>query len=158
MFASWGAEEFGLIGSTEFTEVSEPHRAADGKELPGRGSAELRSPRPCRSSSARCRSARWPTSTWTSRCLVWGGAGRRGADRRGWVKEGARVRRVLSRSLPQPTLPFGRRGRPLYRVSSSPPPKRFREGEGLWVGGATRVGGAGASGGRTRGLESGYRG
>lgn len=35
VFASWGAEEFGLIGSTEFTEVSEPPGQAS-QGIPGR--------------------------------------------------------------------------------------------------------------------------
>lgn len=45
VFASWGAEEFGLIGSTEFTEVSEPRsRALQG--IPGAGRAGLTRSRP----------------------------------------------------------------------------------------------------------------
>lgn len=45
MFASWGAEEFGLIGSTEFTEVSEPRSwALEG--IRGAGRAGLTWPRP----------------------------------------------------------------------------------------------------------------
>lgn len=45
VFASWGAEEFGLIGSTEFTEVSEPRSwALEG--IRGAGRAGLTWPRP----------------------------------------------------------------------------------------------------------------
>lgn len=40
VFASWGAEEFGLIGSTEFTEVSEPRSWAL-ERIPGAGRAGL---------------------------------------------------------------------------------------------------------------------
>lgn len=72
VFASWGAEEFGLIGSTEFTEVSEPPGwAIKGIPRAGQCQADV-TPPTRRSSSASCRSAPWPTSTWTSPCLVWG--------------------------------------------------------------------------------------
>lgn len=75
VFASWGAEEFGLIGSTEFTEVSEPPRWAV-KGIPGAGQCQADvTPPTRRSSSASCRSAPWPISTWTSRCLVRGATG-----------------------------------------------------------------------------------
>lgn len=78
IFASWGAEEFGLIGSTEFTEVSEAHKGVGRSPWRGQQRAEAISSYPAllvhllhRSSSASCRSARWPTSMLTSPCSVW---------------------------------------------------------------------------------------
>lgn len=57
VFASWGAEEFGLIGSTEFTEVSEPRSSPlEGVSGAGQRGADGVPPT-CRSPSASCRSA-----------------------------------------------------------------------------------------------------
>lgn len=77
VFASWGAEEFGLIGSTEFTEVREPLSLGQGRGVGLDKDVGIRAdgtPGPRRPSTG-CRSVLWPTSTWTSRCSVGNEAG-----------------------------------------------------------------------------------